>query len=171
MSARRCPECRTPLQAFWVPSRRSGEELELDRCHECGGVWFDAGELLKASGRAVTAGGDTTGLSCPTCEVPLVEATLTGGIAVETCGTCAGTFLESRDMARLASPSGARPAVTGSGFVCEQCGARKPFSQAQPTLTGMQCEACVSARHPPPAPPEKAVASSAFGRFVGWLRG
>jgi Zn-finger nucleic acid-binding protein len=171
MSARRCPVCSEHLQAFWVPSRRTGEELELDRCHDCGGVWFDAGELAKASGRSVTVSAEPTDRQCPTCNVALMEATLTGGISVDSCATCRGTFLEARDMAALSSASGSRPAVAGSGFVCEQCGERKPFSEAQPTLTGMQCEACVRAKNPPLAPPEKAASASTFGRFVGWLRG
>ena len=48
---RDCPDCRTRLQPFWVPARRLGDEVELDRCNDCGGVWFDAGELSDASGK------------------------------------------------------------------------------------------------------------------------
>ena len=67
MKKRDCPDCRTRLQPFWVPARRLGDEVELDRCSDCGGVWFDAGELSDASGKAVTASKVRTDRSCPAC--------------------------------------------------------------------------------------------------------
>ena len=51
MTKRDCPDCRKRLQPFWMPASRIGGEVELDRCRECGGVWFDAGELTEASGK------------------------------------------------------------------------------------------------------------------------
>ena len=171
MSARDCPDCDTRMQAFWVPSRKAGAEVELDRCNDCGGVWFDAGELSAASGRAVTEVGEETDRRCPACEVALVEASLAGAIEVETCPECEGTFLEARDMDALVKKGKAKQAPGGTGFVCDGCGERKPFSLAQATLTGLECAACVKAKNAPPAPVEKAEASSVFGKFVGWLRG
>lgn len=168
-----CPDCGTHLRPFWVPSKTQGEELELDRCNDCGGVWFDAGELTKASGRAVKLGAAKTDRLCPGCHAPLREAELTGGVAVESCAKCRGTFLEARDMDALvkrAAPKRA-PSSHGTGFVCDSCGERKPFSQAQPTLTGLECEACARAHASPPPSDEKKAAQSLFGRFAGWLRG
>ncbi len=51
MSERNCPDCTTRMQPFWVPSRRPGQEVELDRCNQCGGVWFDADDFAEASGQ------------------------------------------------------------------------------------------------------------------------
>jgi Zn-finger nucleic acid-binding protein len=171
MSARDCPDCDTRMQAFWVPSKKAGAEVELDRCNDCGGVWFDSGELAAASGRSVTGTGEETDRQCPACDASLHEASLAGSIAVETCPECAGTFLEARDMDALVKKSKPKSAPGGTGFVCDACGQRKPFSLAQATLTGLECDVCVKAKSAPPAPPEKAESCSVFGKFVGWLRG
>lgn len=157
------------MQPFWVPARGGGAELELDRCSDCGGVWFDAGEVERATGKRVSASGGATRRACPRCKRALSEATLGARIAVEACGTCRGVFLEARDVDALARSSSAK-APPGTGFVCEGCGQRRPFSEAQPTLTGLVCGACAT----PDAPPveEKPAASrSVFSRFVGWLSG
>lgn len=166
-----CPDCGTHLKPFWVPARAGAEELELDRCNECGGVWFDAGELHRASGRTVAARAEETDRACPLCHLPLREGTMTGGVEVETCRKCRGTFLEARDMDALVKKAPERRAPGGTGFVCDGCGERKPFSQAQPTLTGLECAACAQARAAPPPSDEKKEATSLFGRFAGWLRG
>lgn len=168
---RDCPDCLTHLQPFWVPSRTAGDELELDRCNDCGGVWFDAGELSKASGRTVKQNPQETDRQCPACDVPLRDGLLQGGVEVETCALCHGTFLEARDMDALVKRAPAKRAPGGTGFVCDACGQRKPFSHAQATLTGLECNECVQANQPPPASEEKAASSSVFGKFVGWLRG
>lgn len=34
-----CPQCSGKLEAYTF------EEFGLDRCHECGGIWLDKGEL------------------------------------------------------------------------------------------------------------------------------
>lgn len=173
MSTRKrdCPDCRTRLQPFWVPARRLGDEVELDRCSDCGGVWFDAGELSDASGKSVTATRVKTDRSCPACGAALLQAQLADGPEVETCPSCRGTFLEARDLDALAkkAPSSRRP-PNGTGFICDGCGARKPFSEGQATLTGLECGDCMKDRQGPP-PPEKEAQRSAFGKFLGWLRG
>lgn len=38
-SARHCPKCPGKLEAYTL------EGFALDRCHECGGIWLDQGEL------------------------------------------------------------------------------------------------------------------------------
>lgn len=175
MSARDCPDCDTRMQPFWLPSSKvEGAEVELDRCNDCGGVWFDAGELAEATRRAVTPGKQRTDRQCPECQVPLVRGVLAGGVDVETCAQCKGTFLEARDMDALTkrpAPKKTASAAGGTGFVCDGCGERKPFSLAQPTLTGMECDACVAEKKHPPAEPEQAERAGVFGKFLGWLKG
>ncbi len=168
---RDCPDCLTRLQLFWVPSRVPGAEVELDRCNDCGGVWFDAGELFEASGRKVTAGETTTDRQCPACHVPLMEGELRGGVEVETCLECAGTFLEARDLEAIVKKSAPKAAPGGTGFVCDACHQRKPFSAAQATLTGLECQACAVEKATPPPPPQREQSRGVFGSFLGWLRG
>jgi hypothetical protein len=38
-TARNCPKCPGRLEGYTF------EGLSLDRCHECGGIWLDQGEL------------------------------------------------------------------------------------------------------------------------------
>jgi len=38
-AARNCPKCPGRLEGYTF------EGLSLDRCHECGGIWLDQGEL------------------------------------------------------------------------------------------------------------------------------
>lgn len=169
---RDCPDCLTHMMPFWVPGRAPNSEVELDRCNDCGGVWFDAGELFEASGRKVEAGQQETDRSCPECGISLVDGELRGGVEVETCVECAGTFLEARDLdaiVKRAAPKAKAPG--GTGFVCDGCHQRRPFSEAQATLTGLECQGCVLHRASPPAPPEKAKGPNIFGAFLGWLRG
>lgn len=169
---RDCPDCLTHMQLFWVPGRAPGSEVELDRCADCGGVWFDAGELFEASGRKVVAGDAPTDREYPECHLALVGGELRGGVEVETCLECAGTFLEARDLESIvkkAAPSAQAPG--GTGFVCDACHQRRPFSEAQATLTGLECQACVTERATTPEPAEAATSRGVFGAFLGWLRG
>lgn len=156
------------MQPFWVPARTGGAELELDRCSDCGGVWFDFGELGRATGKKLTVAEEEVRRRCPECKEPMLQSQLDGRIAVETCARCHGTFLEARDLDMLAKGS-TRQAPGGTGFVCEACGNRRPFSEANATLTGLACGACVKPNEPPP--PEQAASQSVFSRFVGWLSG
>jgi Zn-finger nucleic acid-binding protein len=166
---RNCPDCRTPMQSFWLPAKGGGAEVELDRCTDCGGVWFDAGELSQATGRQVTASRAAVSRLCPSCRVPLMHGTLQGDIGVETCARCKGTFLEARDLEALKKRASSLSAPGGSGFVCEECGKRKAFSDGHATLTGLVCTSCAEVAEPPP--PVKEEARSTFSSFLGWLRG
>ena len=80
---RECPQCNTPMKAFTVQSRNPGIDVELDRCHACGGVWFDAGELEIATGRSVIKSKSASDRYCPKCLIPLLNADLTTGVAVD----------------------------------------------------------------------------------------
>jgi hypothetical protein len=172
MSARDCPDCDTRLQPLWLPASKGGEEVELDRCNDCGGVWFDAGELSDATRRSVQASAEQTDRRCPACDVPLLHGVMSGGVDVETCAECKGTFLEARDLDAIVKKKAPRAeAPGGTGFVCEACGERKPFSLAQPTLSGLECEGCVKAKAGPPPEPERVARAGVFGKFLGWLRG
>jgi Zn-finger nucleic acid-binding protein len=164
-----CPQCNAKMKSFWVTSRNPGVDVELDRCHSCGGVWFDAGELEIATGRTVMKSAKASDRFCPRCLIPLLNAELTSGVAVESCRSCKGTYLDSRDMDIVTRQKPVKPPEDVS-FVCEACGQRKPFSTAQTTALGTECTDCFNrnGRKSTQADQER---GSTFSNFIGWLRG
>ncbi|MFT3778548.1 MAG: zf-TFIIB domain-containing protein [Ottowia sp.] len=49
-----CPSCRGPMDARQVAAHGGGT-LELDLCHACHGIWFDANENLRMAPAGVVA--------------------------------------------------------------------------------------------------------------------
>ena len=107
---------------------------------------------------------------CPRCLIPLLNADLTSGVAVEACRSCKGTYLDSRDMHTVTRSAPVKPPEDVS-FVCEACGKRKPFAHAQATALGTECSDCFAKHGSPAASAEAKERESVFGSFVGWLRG
>lgn len=168
MKKRDCPDCRVRLQPFWMPAQRMGGEVELDRCRTCGGVWFDAGELSDASGKTVSTGSQRAKRTCPACGATMLHGKLVGGPPVDTCPSCRGTFLTEAAMETLAKKKSSRAlAPEGTGFVCDECGARKPFSDGKATTLGLKCGDCSGDDEL--VPKKKEAQRSAFSRFLGWL--
>lgn len=163
-----CPDCRRRMQPFFVPAKRGEGEVELDRCSQCGALWFNAGELEAALGKTVRRRQTSSSRSCPSCRVKLDGAVLEGRIEVERCGACAGVFLDGHDLEALGAGAREPEARGGSGFVCEACGARRPFGEATSTFTGLVCSGCVAKDAIVEAPVE-AARRSALGRFFAWL--
>ncbi|MBE2253704.1 MAG: zf-TFIIB domain-containing protein [Myxococcus sp.] len=164
-----CPDCRKTMQAFYVPAKGRAGEVELDRCSQCGALWFNAGELEQALQKTVRRRQGTSSRSCPACREKLQPAVLDGRIDVERCGTCEGVFLDGHDVDALSAKRASSPSTAaGSGFACEGCGARRPFGEATSTLTGLICARCV-ARAQPVEVPAELEKRSALGRFFSWL--
>lgn len=165
-----CPDCRRRMQAFYVAARTFEGEVELDRCAQCGALWFNAGEVEQALGRTVRRRQGSSTRSCPTCRVKLEAAVLEGRIEVERCGTCQGVFLDGHDVAGLGAARSSYRTEGGSGFECEACHERRPFSEATTTVTGLVCAACAS-KTSSPETLEAETSRSALGRLLGWFRG
>ncbi|MBL8912735.1 MAG: zf-TFIIB domain-containing protein [Archangium sp.] len=166
-----CPQCNTKMRTFMVQSRNPNKDVELDRCHGCGGVWFDAGELELSTGRTVAAGKTPVkDRYCPRCLIPLLEATLTGGIAVENCRHCKGTYLDAKDLAICARAAAAKPPPPDVSFACDSCKQRKPFAGAETTPNGTWCADCL-AKKGTTLDAQAKEKTSMFKAFVGWLRG
>lgn len=93
------------------------DDIEVDRCTGCKGLWFDAGEL-EALKRARVAHDIDTGdpsmgerfnavdrYNCPRCSggmIRMVDARQTH-IWYEQCGACGGRFLDAGELTDLKS--------------------------------------------------------------------
>lgn len=170
---RPCPDCTAALQPVSIEGR--GGAVGFHKC-SCGSAWLAHGQLERLLGREVPfelLGGETS-RRCPDCTLTLTPVVLSGGIPVETCSTCRGTFLDWPDVVDLrfrplelavqpADPKvrfGAfateepepAPKPVG-GFACAKCGAQKPFTEGHGTAKGLVCGACVARVQPMPRIP------------------
>jgi Zn-finger nucleic acid-binding protein len=147
MRSRTCPTHRAPMQRL-ITATATGKELEIDRCGECGALWFDAGELeMLATHRALPAGPGFEHF-CPSCSDPARDPSVGGNFAQARCNGCQGTFLDGPTVARLKSerlpvPPDANQKAQAIGFLCATCGARFPYAQGNVTASGLVCRACL----------------------------
>lgn len=110
-----CPKCHVTM------ARVDARGVEVDRCHKCGGVWLDQGELdalMKSKGglRQVIAGLDSGPSAEPTakrhvlgqCQCPRDSSRLITmvdlkqpHIAYEACTVCGGVFMDCGELKDL----------------------------------------------------------------------
>ncbi len=98
-----CPKCEHPTEAV------AYEGIEIDRCTNCGGLWFDALEAehlkeMKGS-EAIDTGEAEVGqvydesrlVSCPKCRVAMIRMSdpEQPHIHFESCPTCYGVFFDA----------------------------------------------------------------------------
>ena len=143
--ARACPDCAVAMHTLLVAGR-DGREVELDGCHQCGSLWFDAGEIERVTGRTFSFDplGATTARHCPACEQPMAAGVSRHGVPVERCAKCQGTFLDVDDLRQMKlklERAHARPQVRA--FVCAGCGGRFEMREGNATAKGLVCRACV----------------------------
>jgi len=111
--AMRCPKCRADMDQIKL------DGAEIDRCSNCHGLWFDAGELeILRNRKAATAidigdpkkGKEQNAIDqyrCPRCGGHmnrLVDPKQTH-IWYEECGSCHGSFFDAGEFADLATVS------------------------------------------------------------------
>lgn len=92
-----CSACSAPMQVFFFGS------VELDVCSACHGIWFDARELARVSGRLPQF--EPTGSSdrdCPVCAFRMARGNLQSSVIAERCEGCHGFFLDQGELATLA---------------------------------------------------------------------
>lgn len=88
------------------------DNLEIDSCPECFGLWFDREELKEFLQRPeMQERLDSPELDpsrmvprhaprqCPNCQLPLVETSL-GSVLVDTCARCRGIWLDQGELHR-----------------------------------------------------------------------
>jgi PAT family beta-lactamase induction signal transducer AmpG len=111
--AMRCPKCRADMQQILF------DEIEVDRCTVCHGLWFDDGELellrTQEAAAALDVGNIKTGKKhneienyrCPRCAGKmnrLVDPQQTH-IWFEQCDSCRGSFFDAGELTDLATVS------------------------------------------------------------------
>jgi len=108
----KCPRCDKPLGEVKF------DEIIVDRCGECFGVWFDFAELERILNRDahamatlvpeedLPAVGDVDTLPCPRCAERLIcFRAEPEGILYYTCLTCYGRWLDGRELQRVSGRS------------------------------------------------------------------
>jgi Zn-finger nucleic acid-binding protein len=107
-----CPRCGAAL------SERQFGIIHLDGCNECGGIWFDAGELHRiahdtsvglmdverAFSPAVSPEGGEGTMNCPKCGGSLSPYVFphTPDVTVDACSQCRGIWLDEDELRRIA---------------------------------------------------------------------
>jgi hypothetical protein len=107
----KCPKCKTESFAAF-----SVQEVEVDRCSSCNGIWFDAQELvqlLTEDARQLTllregekkAELDAKRGNCPHDNSPLlrVYSSINRSVIVDACPQCRGIWLDGGEFEKLLS--------------------------------------------------------------------
>jgi Zn-finger nucleic acid-binding protein len=106
-----CPKCTGAMEQV------AFDTVTVDRCTQCAGIWFDAGELKvlqsakgaeKLDTGTVAEGrkqNQITRINCPRCNVEMKETVDTDQhhIHLETCPQCKGAWLDAGEFADLKS--------------------------------------------------------------------
>jgi Zn-finger nucleic acid-binding protein len=139
----RCPKDGTALQPVEILG------LELDKCHQCDGMWFDRGELERIRdakvpdieeaieekyGDPAFEQGDVAGhMRCPRCgdDVRLVRRsyTYTQPVKVDYCTACFGFWLDDGELNAIAGEKASLEKIKDPGPL-------KGFLQAMAKLIG-----------------------------------
>lgn len=105
----RCPKCGSDFETF------THENVEVNRCNDCGGIWFDAAEkknLEQIEDAAIIDSGDRRvgkkynemrNINCPKCDVAMyrVADKTQFHIEYESCPACYGTFFDAGEFKDL----------------------------------------------------------------------
>lgn len=106
-----CPKCGSEM----APVRFA--DVTVDRCVQCGGLWFDRLEYedlkkLRGAAKVVDCGDPQTGremnavpqADCPTCHARMIRLVVPDQphIAYEQCSLCDGVFMDAGEFADFA---------------------------------------------------------------------
>ncbi len=108
----KCPKCAAAMEAVVV------ESIEIDRCLNCKGIWFDLNEqeaLKDAKGAHKADVGhqaigeyynQMTGVLCPKCKVIMETATVKKAVSIqyETCPKCHGAYFDAGEFREFSEP-------------------------------------------------------------------
>ncbi len=98
----KCPTCRVPMYVAEF------QQIELDLCGRCEGVWFDRGELSLLLGDArplpeAAAATDEATRPCPLCDRPMAKVNIGPGrrVLVDHCPRDCGLWFDGAELAAL----------------------------------------------------------------------
>ena len=106
----KCPKCGGDMQSVVQ------DQIEIDRCSQCGGLWFDRSEVdrlrkAKGSAEAVDVGNAEVGeqqnqvgkIECPRCHTPMIRMVdlEQHHIWYEACTVCYGRFFDAGEFKDL----------------------------------------------------------------------
>ncbi len=106
----KCPKCQSAMEAVVY------NDIEIDRCTFCAGIWFDAGESealrTTSAANAIDTGQPETGehmnpidrYPCPRCSGGMVRMVdpKQSHIWFEKCSSCGGSFFDAGEFRDLA---------------------------------------------------------------------
>ncbi len=104
----KCPKCDKEM------TPQTYNDVEVDKCPSCEGIYFDQGELDKliAAGAAGADSPEYTELSnrmdmmlgtCPRCDVEMDPHLGPGNLRIDRCSKCHAVFLDQGELAELLS--------------------------------------------------------------------
>jgi len=138
---------------------------QVDGCDACGGLWFDADELLRVArgGREAVAGAEAAfepppqgagmelaGMVCPRCEVPLYEFEFghSAGIKLDACPQCKGIWVDDRELdAMAARMRPATPAREQAEPQQQRPAVRRRARRALNFMQRVECRKCGEENH------------------------
>jgi Zn-finger nucleic acid-binding protein len=99
----KCPVCSVPTYVVEY------NEIELDLCPDCGGIWFDAGELelLLSQNESSTLVPDAVSTEavreCPLCRQDMEKMNIgpAGGVHIDTCSRGCGLWFDNNELQEL----------------------------------------------------------------------
>jgi Zn-finger nucleic acid-binding protein len=105
----RCPKCGGRLEVVL------SDDVKLDKCTHCGGIWFDSGELYKllTGGVSLMIDGiesdDTKEYNekegeCPLCsgvKLNRIQSETDPELSIDKCPSCGGIWLERGELTSL----------------------------------------------------------------------
>jgi len=99
----KCPVCRVPTYVVEF------EQIELDLCPDCRGLWFDRGELellLESANTSdlAAAATDEASRGCPICRKMMNKVNIGPGrrVLIDSCSQGCGLWFDKNELADLA---------------------------------------------------------------------
>ena len=104
----KCPKCLKEEMR-----KETYENIEIDRCPVCKGMYLDRGELKALLGKGQGNVADNLGFSptsdamdameatCPRCNQKMIMAKAPGDVDVNLCKNCGAIFLDQGELATL----------------------------------------------------------------------
>jgi hypothetical protein len=101
----KCPSCKNPMLVLEL------NQVEIDYCESCGGVWLDSGELELIAGSSGNPPASTpadksnrkSDIKCPKCRIKMIEVYLEegAGATVDRCTRGHGLWFDGGELAAV----------------------------------------------------------------------